>query len=259
MHANSGVGFSSHGLRASQECHNTAARREALSPVELSWMQTEPVTVLRGTARAAQRAGHRPRLIAQRGNRALTLLPLATAKPRCPRQPALSPYAGRYVGTQHARSAPHWHVLSSRFVLVVSSWDPLPAGGPQGGSLTCRLPPWPGRGPQERSRQSAGSSCGLRCCSPPPSARGHGCGWGEQAQRQPQAAMSPFPQCSRAGRGAKPGQSERPFSWWGWQRGQTWQVRAPLQLLGLAEGPNLASQSPPSATGDGGEVLAVPS
>lgn len=111
------------------------------------------------------------------------------------------------------RSAPHWHVLSSWFVLVVSSWDPLPTGGPQRGTLTCHPPPWPGRGPQGRSRRSAGSWCGLRCCSPAPSARGRACVWGEQAQRQPHAAMSHIPVL------------------WGWQRGQTWQARAPFQPL----------------------------
>lgn len=76
-----------------------ATKQEALSPVELSWMQTELVTVLRGTVRAAQHAGgHGPRLIAQRDDRALTLLALATAKLRCRRQPALSPYAGHWWG-----------------------------------------------------------------------------------------------------------------------------------------------------------------
>lgn len=132
------------------------------------------------------------------------------------------------VGTWQARSAPHWHVLSSWFILVVSSWDPLVTGGPQGGSLTCRLPPWPGRGPQGRSRLSAGSwcglrCCGLRCCSPAPSAGERGCRSGEKAQRQPQAAVSPIPS-------------------------------AP----GLTEGPNPLSQSSPSAAGESGELLAVP-
>lgn len=78
----------------------SVTRRKALCPVELSWMQTELVTVPKGTARAAQHGGgHGPRLVARRGDRALTLLSLATAKRRCPRQPALSPYAGHRWGT----------------------------------------------------------------------------------------------------------------------------------------------------------------
>jgi len=210
-HANSGGGFPSRGLRASRECHKAAGRREALSPAEPSWVQTEPVTMRRGTARGAQHGaggGRGPQVITPRGNRALTLLPLAAAEPWRPSLFPLTPGAGgdpaRKVRSPLARPEP-----------------PVRFGGALPGPL-----PTQGHSPVVRH---CGQVETLR--GEADGAQGAGVDFAAVVQRRVQGDMAggwtspasaprcrqPHPQSSGAGRGSKPGKPDPALTgerWW---------------------------------------------